>query len=170
MNAPRGVGLDPRTPVVVGVGQVSERLGTPGYQRRSAVELASAAAWAALTDTGASPDGIAAAIDTVAGVRQFEISHPQARAPLGRSDNFPRSVTRRLGADPARAILEVGGGQGPQHLVTELAGTIAGGGSEVALVFGAEAISTAARYAEAPDRPDFTRAFAAAAWRTAATG
>ena len=156
MNAPRGAGLDPRTPVVVGVGQVSERLDRPGYQRRSAVELASAAAWAALTDTGASPDGIAAAIDTVAGVRQFEISHPQARAPLGRSDNFPRSVTRRLGADPARAILEVGGGQGPQHLVTELAGTIAGGGSEVALVFGAEAISTAARYAEAPDRPDFS--------------
>ena len=156
MNAPRGAGLDPRTPVVVGVGQVSERLDRPGYQRRSAVELASAAAWAALTDTGASEDGIAAAIDTVAGVRQFEISHPQARAPLGRSDNFPRSVTRRLGADPARAILEVGGGQGPQHLVTELAGTIAGGGSEVALVFGAEAISTAARYAEAPDRPDFS--------------
>src|SRR3984957_8606336 len=155
-SAHSGGSLDPRTPVVVGVGQVSERLNRPGYQRRSAVELASAAAWAALTDTGASPDGIAAAIDTVAGVRQFEISHPQARAPLGRSDNFPRSVTRRLGADPARAILEVGGGQGPQHLVTELAGTIAGGGSEVALVFGAEAISTAARYAEAPDRPDFS--------------
>ncbi|MGH3393563.1 MAG: acetyl-CoA acetyltransferase [Streptosporangiaceae bacterium] len=156
MNDPRGVGLDPRTPVVVGVGQASERLGTPGFQRRSAAELASAAASAALTDTGASPDDIAAAIDTAAGVRQFEISHPQARAPLGRSDNFPRSVTRRLGADPARAILEVGGGQGPQHLVTELMGTIAAGGSEVALVFGAEAISTAARYAEAPDRPDFT--------------
>ena len=157
MSNPRGA-LDPRTPhipVVVGVGQVSERLGTPGYLRRSAAELASAAAWAALADTGASPDGIADAVDTVAGVRQFEISHPMARAPLGRSDNFPRSVTRRLGADPARAILEVSGGQGPQHLVTELAGTIAAGGSEVALIFGAEAISTAARYADAPDRPDF---------------
>jgi acetyl-CoA C-acetyltransferase len=155
MSNPRGA-LDPRTPVVVGVGQVSERLGTPGYLCRSAAELASAAASAALDDTGASPGGIVAAVDTVAGVRQFEISHPMARAPLGRSDNFPRSVTRRLGADPARAILEVGGGQGPQHLVTELAGTIAAGGSEVALIFGAEAISTAARYADAPDRPDFT--------------
>ncbi|HEX3489416.1 MAG TPA: acetyl-CoA acetyltransferase [Streptosporangiaceae bacterium] len=156
MNASRGGVPDPRTPVVVGVGQVSERLDTPGYQRRSAADLASAAASAAVTDTGASPDQILAAIDTVAGVRQFEISHPRARAPLGRSDNFPRSVTRRLGADPARAILEVGGGQGPQHLVTELAGTIAAGGAEVALVFGAEAISTAARYADAPGRPDFT--------------
>jgi acetyl-CoA C-acetyltransferase len=152
-------GLDPRTPVIVGVGQVSERLGTDGYRRRSAAELASAAASAAVTDTlGVSPDAITAAIDTAAGVRQFEISHPRAQAPLGRSDNFPRSVTKRLGADPARAILEVGGGQGPQHLVTELAGTIAAGGAEVALVFGAEAISTAERYAvaDAADRPDFT--------------
>ena len=156
MNASRGGVPDPRTPVVVGVGQVSERLDTPGYQRRSAAELASAAARAAVTDTGASPDQILAAIDTVAGVRQFEISHPRARAPLGRSDNFPRSVTRRLGADPARAILEVGGGQGPQHLVTELAGTIVAGRAEVALVFGAEAISTAARYADTVGRPDFT--------------
>jgi hypothetical protein len=35
MNQPHPVGdLDPRTPVVVGVGQASERLGTAGYRRR----------------------------------------------------------------------------------------------------------------------------------------
>src|SRR5215471_9615766 len=101
-----------------------------------------AAPRAALADAGADPAGLAAAIDTVAAVRQFEISHPAARSPLGRSDNYPRSVAGRIGAAPARAILEVSGGQAPQHLVNELAATIAAGGSEVALAFGSEAMST----------------------------
>jgi acetyl-CoA C-acetyltransferase len=155
--------LDPRTPVVVGVGQVSERIGEPGYQRRSPVDLAAGAARAALADTGADPDAIARAIDTVAGVRQFEISSPVALAVLGRSDNYPRSVAGRIGASPARAILEVTGGQAPQHLVNELTATIAAGGSEVALTFGAEAISTVLHFAGADPagadpagRPDFT--------------
>jgi acetyl-CoA C-acetyltransferase len=150
-------GLDPRTPVLVGVGQASERLDEPGYRRLSPVDLAAAAARAALADSGAPPAAVAAAIDTVAGVRQFEISHPAAPAPLGRSDNYPRSVAGRIGARPARAILEVTGGQAPQHLVTELAGTIAAGLSDVALAFGGEAISTVQRYAVAAagDRPDF---------------
>jgi len=150
-------GLDPRTPVLAGVGQASERLGEPGYRRLSPVALAAAAAREALADSGADPAAVAAAIDTVAGVRQFEISHPAAPAPLGRSDNYPRSVAGRIAARPARAILEVTGGQAPQHLVTELAGTIAAGLSEVALAFGAEAISTVQRYAGAggEDRPDF---------------
>jgi acetyl-CoA C-acetyltransferase len=148
-------GLDPRTPVLVGVGQASERLDEPGYRRLSPVDLAAAAARTALADSGADPAAVAAAIDTVAGVRQFEISHPAAPAPLGCSDNYPRSVAGRIGAAPARAILEVTGGQAPQHLVTELAGTIAAGFGEVALAFGAEAISTVQRYAGAADRPDF---------------
>jgi acetyl-CoA C-acetyltransferase len=149
-------GLDPRTPVVVGVGQASERLGEPGYQRLAPVGLAAAAARSALADTGADPAAVGAAVDTVAGVRQFEISHPAARARLGRSDNYPRSVAARVGAAPARAILEVTGGQAPQHLVTELAATIAAGGSELALAFGGEAISTVQHYARAGGGPDFT--------------
>jgi acetyl-CoA C-acetyltransferase len=149
--------LDPRTPVIVGVGQASERLGDPGYQGLSAVDLASAAVRAALEDA-AGPDSaaIAAAVDTVAGVRQFEISVPGAPAPLGRSDNFPRSVAGRVGLTPERAVLEVGGGQGPQHLVNEFAAAIAAGRAEVVLLFGAEAISTAEHFAKAADAPDFT--------------
>jgi acetyl-CoA C-acetyltransferase len=148
--------LDPRTPVVVGVGQAAERLGTPGYRRRSPVDLAADAARAALADTGGDAAAIVAAIDTVAGIRQFEISSPAARAPLGRSDNYPRSVAGRIGAAPRRAILDVAGGQGPQHLVTELAAVLAQGGAEVALAFGAEAISTIEHDLHAADRPDFT--------------
>ncbi|KAA9153183.1 acetyl-CoA acetyltransferase [Amycolatopsis acidicola] len=147
---------DPRTPVLVGVGQFAERLDDPGYRRLSAVGLAAEALRAALEDTGADPAAVAAAADTAAGVRQFEISSPLGHAPLGKSDNYPRSVARRAGADPARAILEVSGGQSPQHLVTELAGTIAAGGSRVAFVFGSEAISTARAFAGAEGKPDFT--------------
>lgn len=149
-------GLDPRTPVLVGVGQSSERIDSPGYRGLSPVDLAASAAREALVDTGARPDAVAAAVDTVAGVRQFEISSPGARAPLGRSDNYPRSVAGRIGAAPRRAVLEVVGGQSPQHLVTEFAATIAAGGAEVVLLFGSEAISTARHLAGAEGRPDFT--------------
>ena len=129
---------DPRTPVVVGVGQSSERLGAEDYQGLSPVDLAAAAAREALADTGADPASVAAAIDTVAGIRQFENSFPRARAPLGRSDNYPRSVAGRIAATPARAVLEVSGGQAPQHLVNEFARVIAAGDSEVTLVFGSD--------------------------------
>jgi acetyl-CoA C-acetyltransferase len=158
MAQPGYAALDPRTPVLAGVGQASERLADPGYRARSPVELATDAARAALADAAArAGDGaVAAAVDTVAGVRQFEISHPRSPAPLGRSDNYPRSVAARIGAVPGRAILEVVGGQAPQHLVTELAGAIAAGQAEVALAFGAEAISTVEHFAGRPGRPDFT--------------
>lgn len=150
-------GIDPRTPVLVGVGQASERADSEDYRGLSAVELAAEAARRALADCAAAEPGrLAAEIDTVAGIRQFEISVPGAHAPLGRSDNYPRSVANRIGARPARAILEVAGGQGPQHLVTELAGTIAAGGAEVALAFGSEAISTARKLAGTEDKPDFS--------------
>jgi acetyl-CoA C-acetyltransferase len=155
--------LDPRTPVVVGVGQSSEQLDDPGYRARSPVDLAADAARDALADalsgTGIDTAKVAAAIDTVAGVRQFENSTPAARALLGRSDNYPRSVAGRIGSSPAHAILEVSGGQAPQHLVNEFTAAIAAHRAEVVLVVGSEAISTIehfGRAGETTDRPDFT--------------
>jgi acetyl-CoA C-acetyltransferase len=148
--------VDPRTPVIVGVGQAAERIDDPYYRAMSAVELAAAGARAALDDCGADVAKVAASIDTVAGVRQFEISGPGARAPLGRSNNYPRSVSHRIDADPARAILEIVGGQGPQSLVSELAGDIAAGRSEVALVFGSDATSTTRYFATTDNKPDFS--------------
>ncbi|MBM2618369.1 acetyl-CoA acetyltransferase [Actinoplanes sp. LDG1-06] len=142
----------PRTPVVVGVGEVSERIGEPGYARRSPVDLAADAAREAFRDAGIE----ASTVDTVAGVPQFEISLPWATPLLGASDNFPRSVAARLGAEPRRAVLEVGGGQAPQHLVNEFAATIAAGDAEVVLLFGSEAISTVGYYATRDDKPDFS--------------
>jgi acetyl-CoA C-acetyltransferase len=146
--------LDPRTPVVVGVGQAAERIDDPDYRAMSPVDLAAAAAQAALDDCGAA--AVASAIDTIAALRQFEISGPVANAPLGRSNNYPRSVAKRIGADPGRAILEIVGGQGPQHLVSELAAEIAAGRCQAALVFGSDATSTLRHFARAETKPDFS--------------
>lgn len=140
--------------MVVGVGQAAERIDDPNYRAMSPVELAAAAAQAALDDCGAS--AVAAEVDTIAALRQFEISGPVATAPLGRSNNYPRSVAKRIGAEPRRAILEIVGGQGPQHLITELAGEIAAGRSEVALVFGSDATSTLRHFARSDEKPDFS--------------
>lgn len=98
-------------------------------------------------------------IDVVAAVRQFEISSPRGNAPLGRSNNYPRSVAARLGLNPRRAVLDVTGGQSPQSLITEFCAAIAAGEAEAVLIVGGEAISTARHFsgsAASSDRPDFT--------------
>jgi acetyl-CoA C-acetyltransferase len=147
---------DPRTPVVVGVGQAAERIDDAGYRALSPAELAAAAAWAALDDSGADAALAAKAIDTVVATRQFENSIPKAPAPLGKSNNFPRSVARRIAADPARAVLDVIGGQGPQRLLTEFAAGIAAGDADVVLLCGSDATSTTRHFAEAKQKPDFS--------------
>jgi acetyl-CoA C-acetyltransferase len=146
--------LDPRTPVVVGVGQAAERIDDLGYRAMSPVELAAAAAQAAIDDCGGA--AVPAAIDTVGALRPFEISGPVASAVLGRSNNYPRSVAKRIGAEPTRAILDIVGGQGPQHMISELAAEIAAGRSEVAMAFGSDATSTLRHFAHAETKPDFS--------------
>ena len=142
-------------PILVGVAHASERLGEDAYEGLSPVDLAARAASLAIEDTGAET-GILALLDLVACTRQFDESFPGMPAPLGRSDNFPRSVAHRLGVDPKRVIYEVSGGQSSQHLVTELCGELAAGRSRVALVAGSEAISTVLDLARREDKPDFT--------------
>ncbi|MBT0566417.1 acetyl-CoA acetyltransferase [Williamsia sp. CHRR-6] len=148
--------VPPTTPILVGVGQASERLGDPDFTGLSPVDLSAHAARAALHDTGVDAATIAAAIDTIVGVRQFEHSTPRAHAPLGTSNNVPRSVAARLGVQPEHAVLEVVGGQGPQHLVNEFARRIADGDNEVVLLTGSEAISSVRHFAKADQRPDFS--------------
>ena len=147
--------VDPRTPVVVGVGQFTERIDDADYRGMSSVELATEAARAALADCGADMGTVTRAIEVFAGLRQFEICTPMP-APFGVSDNYLRSVAQRIGADPARAVLEPIGGNGPQKVVTEFAGAIAAGDIEVALILGSEPGSTARYFADREPKPDFT--------------
>lgn len=143
------------TPVIIGVGQFSERPQDEGYAALSHMDLAGEALAAAIEDCAASGD-VAAAIDTIGAIRQFEISTPVAEAPFGKSDNPPRSIGKRVGADPARAILEITGGQGNQKLVGEFATDTAKGRSQVAVVVGSEAISTVLSLSKAGEKPDWS--------------
>lgn len=129
------------TPVIIGVGEASERIDASDYRALSPADLAGLAARAALDDA-LSAEALAAHVETIAAIRQFEVSGPNAVPPFGRADNFPRAVARRIGADPARAILEPVGGQGPQHLANEFAQLIGRGEADMALLVGSEAIST----------------------------
>ncbi|OFJ55701.1 acetyl-CoA acetyltransferase [Mycolicibacterium grossiae] len=148
--------VDPHTPVIIGVGQFTERLDDPGYRGMSAVDLATEAARAALSDTGAPAADVAAAVEVMVGLRQFEICTPFTDPPLGASDNYVRSVAGRIGADPARAVLEPIGGNGSQKVTTEFAGEIARGDVDVALILGSENGSTLKTFsrAQASDKPD----------------
>jgi len=148
--------LDPRTPVIIGVGQAAERVDDPNYRALSPIDLAVEAARAAAADTGADAQTVIGAIDTIACTRQFENSTPGAVAPLGRSTRFPLSVANRLGAAPRRAVLEVAGGQSPQHLVTEFSREILAGRADTVLLAGAEAMSTIRHLAKAENKPEFS--------------
>src|SRR6195952_3787097 len=154
--ASRTMQVDPRTPVIVGVGQFTERIDDADYRGMSSVDLATEATKAAIADTGVDAAIVASAFDVFAGLRQFEICTPFSAPPLGASDNYLRSAARRMGADPARAILEPIGGNGPQKLMTEFAGAIAAGEIEVALIVGSEPGSTAKSFSGRDDKPDFT--------------
>src|SRR5882762_10041947 len=88
---------DPRTPVIVGVGQFTERIDDPDYRGISAVDLATEAVRAALSDTGADVAAVAQAIEVFAGLRKFEICTPFDEPLLGASDNYMRSVAKRVG-------------------------------------------------------------------------
>ncbi len=148
--------IDPRTPVIIGVGQHTERPEDSDYRGLSPTELAVEACRAAVRDTGADESAVIAAIDTLVSTRQFEDSQPGAPAPLGKSTKFPLSVANRLGAQPRRAVLEVVGGQAPQHLVSEFARVIRGEGADVVLLTGAEAISTIRNLSKSENKPDFS--------------
>lgn len=144
----------PHTPVVVGVGQSCDRIDTPEYQASSSIDLGAAATRAALADTAAA-GAVRDAVDVIAAVREME-NMPHVPSPLGRSNNYPRSVARRVGLTPGHVLVEIVGGQSPQSLLTEHAEMIAAGRADCALIVGAEATSTARYFADRDDRPDFS--------------
>lgn len=147
--------VDERTPVIIGVGQYSERLTDATYRALSPMDMAGEALAAAIADCHAAIP-VAPAIDTIAAIPQFEISTPRAEAPFGKSSNPPRSIGNRVGSNPGRAILEIVGGQGPQKMVGELAQGITAGTSDCAAIVGAEAISTMLALLKKGEKPDWS--------------
>ena len=155
--AARSMTLDPRTPVVVGVGQVATPpdAGLAPSARPEPLELMTAALVAAVEDCdGARAGG----------------SAPAGRALLRRADsirvvaslgwhtpNPARLVAERLGFaegdQPAELMVSSIGGNNPQALMHQACGAISRGDLDVVLVTGAEAMYARALARRDPARP-----------------
>ncbi|MGJ8686595.1 MAG: hypothetical protein ACSHWQ_03895, partial [Spongiibacteraceae bacterium] len=119
----------------------------------SHADLAGKAAQLALDEIGGA--SVAGHIDTVAAVRTFADSVDLWACPFGSSNNFPRSVAKRIGADPKTAVYEAVGGQTPQLLVGEYCEKLARGEAEMVLIAGGEAIANTRAAAKATEQPNW---------------
>ena len=118
--------VDPRTPVIVGAGQVSRRPTGPD-DLNDAPSLMAEAAREAAADAGR--DGL---LDRVESLRTVEA--------LGwRAANPPSVVAAQLGISPRDLVATATGGNGPLSLLHDTCAAIAGGDLDVALLTGAEA-------------------------------
>ncbi|MCF8571300.1 acetyl-CoA acetyltransferase [Gordonia sp. HY002] len=132
--------LDPRTPILVGGGQLNNRSG--GVEP---VDLIAEAARAAAGEAGS--DRILTRIDSIRLVRMLS----------WRYRNPGLLVAERLGARVAHTAYTGDGGNSPQTLVSAAAADILAGRSEVVLVGGAEAWRTRMKLRAEGQRPDWTK-------------
>lgn len=131
--------IDPRTPILVGAGQLTDMAGPPSSER-SRVAFCADAAKAALADTGAAigAEALGRKVDALAVMEFFSDISPRFASPYGRSSNPPKSVANRLSANPRQLLYSHSGGNMPQYLVNRFAEEISRGETELALICGAE--------------------------------
>ncbi|MFQ6329480.1 thiolase C-terminal domain-containing protein [Nocardia sp. CWNU-33] len=123
-------GMDPRTPVLVGAGQVVHRPGEPGLP--GPVELAAESLRRAGSDSGTG-DRLLRAADLIATAAPVSRPYPDLGA----------LVAAELGAAPKRTVQSARfGGDAPLRLLNAVAQAIADGNSDVALLTGAEAVAS----------------------------
>ena len=118
--------IDPRTPVIVGIGQITQHLPDPSAGLEP-IALLAAAARAALAD-GGGDDGATLRIDTVAVAEILSWRYPDPGALLA----------RRMDIEPRTTILTSTGGNSPQMLMNRLAAGIQAGDHDVVLLGGVE--------------------------------
>ncbi|HYA68768.1 MAG TPA: hypothetical protein VED63_08550 [Acidimicrobiales bacterium] len=139
--------LDPRTPVLVGVGQVTNPLhgGENLTEREEPVTLMARALRCAAADAGG--DG--------AGSRLLERAQSiRVMVPLSWDYINPGVlVAADLGIEPSETVLSTTGGDSPQCAVTRTALAIQDGGLDVALVTGADCLATRVAARRHRDRP-----------------
>lgn len=131
--------LADNTPILVGAGQITEAVPEDLSQACSHTELAGKAAALALED--ARDLSLANDIDTVVAVRTFADSTPAWACPFGGSNNFPRSVAQRIGANPDRAVYGIVGGQSPQQMLGEFFEKLHAGDCQMVLLCGGEVMA-----------------------------
>ncbi len=133
--------IDPRTPVVIGVGQYLNRDGDP----MEPVDLMIEAVRRAESDAGAT--GILSGADIVAAVPVFSWRY---RDP-------GRLVANRVGAIDARTWYVTVGGNSPQRLLNKLAVEIAEGRAEIGVLCGGEAVRSRQAAKRRGELPPWTR-------------
>lgn len=122
--------LDPRTPVLVGVGQLTHRPAEPEGQP-SPAEMMVEALHLAADDAGPGR----ALLERAGSVQVVD--------PIGwRTTGLAGLVARGIGARPAEVLRSTTGGNTPQYLVNRTAGLIRDGRLDVAVIAGAEAMYT----------------------------
>ena len=128
-------------PVLVGVGQVTQREADPRAALQP-LDLMAAAARQAADDSGVGAH-LLQALDNVTVIRLFADTSPRFACPFGGSSNPPASVAARIGATQARQLVYTHpGGNMPQWCLNRLGEAIARGEIGAALVVGAEALAT----------------------------
>lgn len=135
--------LDEQTPIIVGVGQVTESSIPKSGVLYSGNDLAAEAARRAILNAAAI-NPIDPHIDVLTAIRFFEDSTRKIAIvtnPLGASNNVPGSIAKRLDISPRELIYAAVGGQSPQRLVNESCERIYRGEIRCALITGAEAIA-----------------------------
>ncbi|MEO0724276.1 MAG: enoyl-CoA hydratase-related protein [Bacteroidota bacterium] len=131
--------ISPNTPILIGVGQITEQVPQDLTLASSNTDLAAKAVSQAFVDAGV--EGLNAQVDTVVAVRTFADSSPTYRSKLGGPDNFPRAIAKRVGLEPKRAVYSQVGGDTPQRLVNEFAEQLFAGEAEMVLLVGAEVLA-----------------------------
>jgi len=129
------------TPIIVGVGEAVQHLSSDLTKAVSAQQLAGQAAAAALDDA-LSVDALASHIDVLVATRTFPDTTSSWPSPFGRTNNMPRSIAKRIGANPRQAIYSVAGGQSPQRNVNSWCERLASGDASMVLLAGAEVIAS----------------------------
>jgi len=119
-------GLDPRTPVLIGAGQLAQRV-DQGAEILEPVDLMVEALRRAEADTGVS--GVLARADSVRVVCQLSWRYGDPGALVG----------ERVGASPRQTVYTVMGGNYVQSVVNLTAADIQAGRADIVLVTGAEA-------------------------------
>jgi acetyl-CoA C-acetyltransferase len=135
--------IDPRTPILIGGGQFTDRAAQKGQftNEVAPIPMLERAARMAAADTGAA-EGVIKAIDAIAIVRLIADSSESRRLPMGAITNPPRSLGKRLDVNAKREIYTAAGGNTPQQLVNHFAQEIAEGRTEMALLAGCENFAT----------------------------
>lgn len=129
------------TPVIVGIGEVSEHGISPSAAREPIVMM-QAALMAAQADSGAS--------NALSKLDSLDVVMPMS----WRYEDLPGQLSARIGASPAHAKLGPSGGESPLRYIHRAAKAIARGEASIAAVVGGEsqeALITAQRAGQMPE-------------------